>query len=572
MDYSYIDAVEAGEVINVWMRDNSGMMIEEQYPLSDYLYAYVKDNTGKPDMLDIYGNPMKKVCFADKWDFRKWKEGVDGLCESDIAPVYKMLPDRFKDAPRDAPVNVMFYDIEVDFDLDDGDGYPTPKNPFGEINSFQAFDTYLNRYVFILNEKFENKVVLKDDTHPIDIYYVRNERELIKTISMVIDHVDIMTAWFGAGFDLPYIMERAIYHFGEKEAKTMFCRDGFSAKRREFVNDFGEEVWEWTLVGRHHLDMMVLYKKFIPGEKQSFSLDSVCEADLGETKDAYDGDLGSLYRENPQAFFNYALQDARLLKKLDDKHQIIKLAITMARMNCVKFGDVTGSVKPIESGILIFAHERGVVLPDKKDNEKEKFPGAIVYDTIAGRHEWVFTIDLNSLYPSVMRMLGLSPETLIMQLLGEYEDYIKVMTKQKVPVTVYLEREQEEIEIMADELESVIRENGYCIAGSGAIFDGRMGLLAEYVQDLVFSRKKYQKMMKEAASNGDEKLSETYDLYQKVMKLFANSVFGSCGEKSFRLYDLRLSKAITLTARVVSKWQAWKSNDAVNKLKEGHNL
>lgn len=566
MNYHYIDAVESGNNIHLWLRDMDGKLIEQKIPTSKYLYAYVRDNTGSPDMQDIYGNPMKKVSFEDKWEFRKWCKTATNLCESDIAPVYKMFPDLFVDAPRNAPVNVLFYDIEVDFDLDDGLGYPTPKNPHGEINSFQAFDTFLNRYVFILNEKFKDTVILQDKDYPIDIYYVRNERELIKTISEVIDHVDIMTAWFGAGFDLPYIIERAIHHFGEKEALTMLCRGGFPAKRREFYNDFGEDVWEWTLVGRHHLDMMVLYKKFIPGEKESFGLGSVCEVDLGETKDEYDGDLGSLYRENPQAFFNYALQDARLLKMLDDKHQIIKLAIMMARMSCVKFGDVTGSVKPIESGIAIFAHKRGIVLPDKKDNEKEKFPGAIVYDTIPGRHGWVFTIDLNSLYPSVMRMLGLSPETLVMQLLGEYEDYIKVMTKQHVPVRVYLEREKEEITVMADELEQIIRESGYCIAASGAIFDGRMGLLAEYVEDLVFSRKKYQKLMKEAASDNNFLLSETYDLYQKVMKLCANSSYGVTGEKSFRLYDLRLSKAITLTARVVSKWQAWKSNHELNKL------
>lgn len=568
MNYSYIDAVEFKDSIVVWGRDKEGELITEKLPLEDYLYAYIKDNTGTATMKDMWGVPVRKVSFEDKWAFRDWCKTRNNLCESDVPPVYKMLLDTFSTAPADAPYNTLLYDIEVDFDLEDGNGYPTPRNPYGEINLFQAFDSARNVYVIFMFDHLQDVVSLSDKTYPVEIHYVTGERDLLESVADYIQHIDIMCGWYTNGFDLPYIMERAIMLFGEKTAKSMFCRDGFMAKRRDFSNDYGEDVWEWTLVGRQHMDMMELYKKFIPGEKTSFSLNAVCEEDLGETKDEYEGDLGSLYRENPQKFCEYGLKDAYLLKQLDDKHQIIRLAVALARMNCVKFGDVTGSVKPIETGIMKYCHEVGIVLPDKSHNEKEKFPGAIVYDTIAGRHWWMMTVDLAGLYPSTMKMLGLSPETMLMQCEGEYEDYVAIMAKSDKIVRVDLVQEGDVIEIPARELEAIIREEGYCISANGTVFSGEMGYLSKYVAYVVDLRAEYKAKMKEALAKNDKKAYELYDLYQKVVKILANSVYGATGEASFRLYDIRLSKSITMTARIISKYQAYKANNYMNQLVE----
>lgn len=569
MNYSYVDAVEFKDSIVVWGRDKSGNLITDKLPLEDYLYAYIKDNTGNATMKDMWGVPVRKVSFDDKWAFRDWCKTRTNLCESDVPPVYKMLLDTFSAAPADAPYNTLLYDIEVDFDLEEGRGYPTPKNPYGEINLFQAFDTKHNKYVMFMNEALQNVVSLQDKDYPVEIHYSRCEAELLEDVAHFIQHVDIMCGWYTNGFDLPYIMERAIMLFGEKTAKSMFCRDGFMAKRRDFVNDYGEDVWEWTLVGRQHMDMMELYKKFIPGEKTSFSLDAVCEADLGETKESYDGDLGSLYRENPQKFCEYGLQDARLLKKLDDKHQIVRLAVALARMNCVKFGDVTGSVKPIEMGIMKYCHEVGIVLPDKSHNEKEKFPGAIVYDTIAGRHGWVFTVDLSFLYPATMILLGLSPETMVYHCTGGENDYVKVMTGSSDVISVDVIEcgsVVDVVDIPACDFYKIIVESGYVIAGNGVVFNGEDGILASFVKSGIELRNHYKRECKNARERGEIALSEIYDLYQKVVKIVNNSVYGATGEASFRLYDLRLSHACTSSARLISKFQAWKANDLLNKL------
>ena len=43
-----------------------------------------------------------------------------------------------------------------------------------------------------------------------------------------------------------------------------------------------------------------------------------------------------------------------------------------------------------------------------------------------GRHEWVFDLDITSMYPSVIRSLNISPETKIGTLVGwDVEEYLK---------------------------------------------------------------------------------------------------------------------------------------------------
>ena len=573
MDYSYIDVTDNKEHVVVWCRDMSGKLIKKEYPIEDFLYCFTISNTGETGYKDIYGAPLRKVSFKDKWEMRDYRNSHDDLCESDVQPSYKALLDMFADAPSNAPYNVLYYDIENDFDLSDGRGYPLPSNPFAPINSFQFYDSNTKTYglVYVCDKPFKEPV--DPDGGEIELIKCRDERDLILTIANLLDvlDVDIMTGWNVDGYDLPMIMARASILFGESQAKTMFCRNGFPARKREYVDDFGGDAVKWTLVGRQHLDMMELYKKFIPSEKKSFSLSNVCTEDLGVDKVNYDGDLGELYRENPEKFFEYAFWDAKLLRMLDEKHEIIRLAVTLARMNCVKPSDVTGAVKPIESGIMKYAHKDGVMLPDKKDNSKEKFEGAIVYDTVAGRHGWVSTIDLNQLYPATLMMLGLSPDTMIMELDDGYDDYVRVMSKSDDIIGVrILDRgvEAEYVEIKASELESIIRENGYTVSAAGIVFSGEFGFLARYVKYVTDQRSVYKNKMKEAMNANNKYEYELNNLYQKVIKILANSIYGCSGEVSFRLFDLRLSRSITLTARIISKWQAWKGNDVINQLKE----
>lgn len=552
----YIDAVDKGDTIHCWTRDRSNKLTRSEYPVSDYCYCFHPMNgKGTPEYWDIYGNPLKKVSFDNARDFRDYAKKNQNLFESDVPVVTKFLLENYSDGDFESPVNIAFYDIEVDFNLQEGTGYPTPKNPFGEITSFSLFDVHKQRYIMLINEKHQKTVTLKDDTYPVDTIWCRNEREMILEFVDVIEDIDVLAGWNVDTFDLPYIMERAFMHFSEDRVLEMFCRDGFKANRRDFVNAYLEEVWKWILVGRQHVDMLDLYKKFVPGMK-SFKLDNVVRAEIGEEKIDFEDDLGTLYRENPQKYFDYSLHDSRLLKKLNDKLQIVEQAVLIARTSCVKMSAVVGSVTPIETELMKFCRKKGnIILPDKKENVRRKFKGAIVYDTIQGRHGMGFTVDLGSLYPSVMVTLGLSPETLVMQCEGYLDDYVEVMQRSKEDITVEL-RDGDRFVIPADELHDIILQNGYTISANGTIFSGELGILAEFVEYGLKLRSQYRKQADIEMDAGNIDGFKLFTLRQKVTKTRNNSVYGVTGEPSFRLFDLRLSESITISGQLVSKHQA----------------
>ena len=48
-----------------------------------------------------------------------------------------------------------------------------------------------------------------------------------------------------------------------------------------------------------------------------------------------------------------------------------------------------------------------------RDNNEEKFIGAYVKPPIVGKYEWIYDLDLTSLYPSIIMTLNISPETKI---------------------------------------------------------------------------------------------------------------------------------------------------------------
>lgn len=573
-EYLYIDSVKQGGQIHVWVRDPAGLSIDT-YDARDFYYCFIPDNSGSPSKYkDLWGTPMKKCSFDSNRDLRDFAQSESYVCESDVPSKYKVLIDEYSDASETGHFNYCLYDIEVDFDLSHGKGYPKPGNSYGEINLIQCWDNHHNRYTIFCLDHLKNVIDLRDEKFGIHIVWCWSERDMLQKFADYLDPIDVLSGWFSAGFDLPYIIERSIKLFGEKHAMTMYCRDGFKLSSREYVDEYGEERVEWQLVGRKHVDLMEVYKKFIPGERPSFSLDAICEEDLGMRKVQYedDGDLGELYRQNPQKFCEYGVHDVRLLYELNEKHKLMDMMRTVAIGGSVLFNDVTGSVKPIEMGFMKFCREKGnIVLPDKKQHDKEKFPGAIVYDTIPGRHEWVFGIDLTSLYPLTMIMLGLSPETMIFQCEGNEDDYVRVITRDDSdgPITVYDTNDGEIEVILPSELETAIRENNWTISANGTIFDGTMGLLSEYLVDGFKKRKENQRLKKEYDRAGDDKMAAIYDLKQKVLKVARlNAIYGATGNEHFRLFDIRMARSVTLTARMISRAQAFKSNDLIEEVEK----
>ena len=103
-----------------------------------------------------------------------------------------------------------------------------------------------------------------------------------------------------------------------------------------------------------------------------------------------------------------------LVDRLEDKMKLIDLAITLAYDAKANYADVFYQVRMWDAIIYNYLKERNVVIPPKKSEQKDsKYAGAYVKEPIIGRHEWIVSFDLNSLYPHLIMQYNISPETLL---------------------------------------------------------------------------------------------------------------------------------------------------------------
>ena len=255
----------------------------------------------------------------------------------------------------------------------------------------------------------------------------RDESELLDLFLKFIDDADILSGWNSEGFDIPYIINRTIQVLG-KDATSRYCLWDKFPRKRKYIK-FGNEQETYDLIGRVHLDYLELYRKYTYHEMHSYRLDAIGEYEIGEKKIPYDGTLDQLYNNDFEKFIAYSRQDVALLGKLDDKLKFIDLANELAHANTVLLPTTMGAVAVTEQAIINEAHKRGMVIPDRKrqngNGENTPAVGAYVAFPKKGLHEWIGSLDINSLYPSVIRSLNMGPETIIGQLrLDSTKSYI----------------------------------------------------------------------------------------------------------------------------------------------------
>lgn len=395
----------------------------------------------------IFGDSAKKFSTTNGQKFRKElgriqspvaNKATPKIFESDINPVFRALATHYMgvEAPE---LNLGFFDIEVDFDPNRG--FAPTTDPFNKITAISLYLSHVKRLVTL---------VLCPDTVDLnegekicgefqDTFLFDRESDLLRTFLDLCEDVDVLSGWNSTGFDIPYIVNR-ITRVLSKDATRQLCLWNQLPRERKYLK-FKREHQTYDLVGRVHLDYLELYQKHNPQQLHSYRLDYVAEVEVKENKTVYEGTLDDLYKKDFKRFIEYNRQDTMLLVKIDDKKKFIELANQVAHSNCVQLKTTMGSVALVEQAIINEMHSLGFVVPNRKpreadldeddftpgpdffddDDEEEEddgrtpVVGAYVADPKKGLHDEIGCVDINSLYPSTIRALNISPETLIGQ-------------------------------------------------------------------------------------------------------------------------------------------------------------
>lgn len=414
----YVDALLKrggdSEVIRVVERVNGKRVYREFQP--DY-HFFINDPTGT--YKSIYGHSVKKVTpksYAEKQKIVKNISHNVKKWETDIDPIFRCLEHNYQHA--EVPVlNVAFFDIETSFDKELGWSEAGDAN--NSITSISVHLQWLEEIICLAvppeTLSWEEAQDIADEVGNVVLF--KTEGEMLQAFMAVIEDADIISGWNSEAYDIPYLVNRIKRVLGKQEARKL-CLWDQQPKVREFERG-GKVQPTYDLVGRVHVDYMQIYKKYNYEERHSYALNAIAESELGDHKIQYEGTLDELYNDDFKKFLEYNIQDTRLLDRLDKKLQFIDLASSIAHGNCVLIQTTMGVVAVTDQAVVVEAHSRGMVCPNKKhdlDDTASRAAGGWVATPKKGFHRWVGSTDMKSLYPSAIRTWNMSPETIVGQI------------------------------------------------------------------------------------------------------------------------------------------------------------
>ena len=573
---SYVDALfdREHDRIHVVERRN-GLREYREYPAT-YVFYY-DDPRGK--FRSIYGNSVSRFSTRNNKEFRKELriQSGKGIYESDINPVFRCFEDNYKgqDAPR---LQTCFFDIEVDFDPERG--FSKPDDPFNPITAISLYLDWLDQLVtLVIPPKSMSAETAKEIASQFEnTMLFDREEDMLNTFLDLIDDADVLSGWNSEGFDIPYTVQRITRVLSKDDTRRMCLWNQFP-KQRTFER-FGAENLTFDLIGRVHMDYMQLYRKYTYEERHSYSLDAIGDHELGERKTQFEGTLDQLYNQNFKTFIDYNRQDTMLLARLDKKLRFLDLANELAHANTVLLQTTMGAVAVTEQAIINEAHERGLVVPNRKErltDEDTQAAGAYVAYPKKGIHEWVGAIDINSLYPSAIRALNMAPETIVGQLRPTMTDrYIKdkinsgssfaaaweglfgsleytaVMEQQRgTEITIDWQDGEETVHSAPEVWKMIFDSNQpWILSANGTIFTfENEGVIPGLLDRWYRERKELQAKLKESTDKAEQ---EFWDKRQLVKKINLNSLYGAILNPGCRFFDKRIGQSTTLTGRAIA--------------------
>jgi DNA polymerase elongation subunit (family B) len=569
--YQNIFVSKKDNIIHLW-DDKKGYVTVPYRP-----YAYRKREGGM--YRSIYGDELEKVY--------KFSPKDPSLFESDVPAETRILIDAYEDSDEPSEGHrVVYLDIEVSTE----GGFPNVEEADKEITAIAIYDSCTSKYTaFILDKEQKLQDFVKEN---VEVRSFTDEDSLLMHFLTKWEEIQptISTGWNSDNFDMPYLFRRMKNIIGPNNAKRL------SPIQVAYINDWNKKV---IVAGVTHLDYMTLYKKLNIKQEASYALGAIGKKIVGMEKIAYKGSLDDLYKADINKYIEYNLNDVQIIVALEKKLQFIELARAICHKGHVPYEWYEMSSRFIEGAILMYLRRKGQVAKNKsldgrdeyetqmEDNE-QGFEGAYVKAPTPGRYDWVFDLDLTSMYPNIIISLNLSPETKVAVINKiEYDDsYVEDRTKEiredyenlsdgaqkKTPFAQYLEQRlyafnarlfaQDKIGkyhvgstvYTNDEFKQLVTQSNLSVASNGVMCKkDKTGVIPEILVKWFDERKDLRKLAKKHADLKEWEKYEFYDGRQKVQKVLLNSIYGVLGLPIFRFYDKDNASAVTITGQDIIK-------------------
>lgn len=533
---------------------NDGESFTKKVKYSPSMYVKSLDDSSK--YRTIFDDPLKSKSFYSIKEAKEWVKkqkyeknptfGCDKYHYQYLADVYKgqtVLADF-------GLIKITSMDIETTVHVTGK--MPTPFNPLEEILLMTFIDATTKKKTV-----FGRKPYSTDD--PLVTYHhISDEKEMLMEIIHFIrkSNIDIITGWNNYGFDIPYSCARIALLLGEKILSQLspfgkvWARDG--------VDEWDNQTRTYTIVGISQLDYLLLYKKFNGEKQESYKLGHIGFIELGKPKLDLGVSFYEAYTNHWDKYVLYNIIDTEIVDELESKKKFIRLAVMMAHMARCSFEDTLGTVSMWECIIYNYLFDKNIIAPMSNDKSHSNIVGAVVKEPIPGFYKWVMGVDATSLYPSIMMLLNMSPETII------DDEYVNMT----IPDFVNM------------------KDHGSdkTVACNGHVFDnssrGFMPVLVEKYFNLRVEYKNKKKIAEQKASDIKAILDDSNrveyerykmeadinDLFQLAIKICINSLYGACANRYFIFYDTRIAEGITMTGQAINQYAQNKINEYLNQV------
>jgi Kyanoviridae DNA polymerase len=525
--------------------DEEGLVVADY---AEFQYAYKADPHG--EFTSIYGEKLKKV-----W---RPRYGEPGLYESDLPRATRVLTDLYleSDLPSTGHRLVCF-DIEVSSE----GGFAKPETAENEMTAVAIYNYVEDTYTVFLLDK-EGSIARSKEGNE-EVIPFRTEREMLEAFMEEYQRIKptILTGWNCDGYDIPYLYNRL---------KRVFDWDMANSLSPVKLVQFNMNRLRYEIAGVSVLDYLALYKKFTYSQQPSYRLDAIGKVEIGMGKVAYEGTLDNLFKTDKKKFIDYNLTDVRIVVGIDRKMKLIELARFICHIGHVPYEDYSYSSKFIEGTIVTYLHRKGIIVSNKPIMESQfgeaprspfakaeaevGFAGAYVKAPFPGLYDWVYSLDLQSLYPSIIMSLNISPDSKRGRVFNW--DVDRHLRKELLSYEVQLENQATE-HMDRDQFLAWLTDHRYSISSNGILYSNdKTGIIPEILDKWFAERVQYKDLMKKYVKEGNAEQADFYDRRQHVQKILLNSIYGVLGLPIFRFYDLDNALAVTATGQDVIKTTA----------------
>lgn len=516
--------------IHLWEIENGK---HQYHKIKHDVEYYVEDKTGQSTTTDIYGTPViKKV--AESYKSLNELRRATKLYESDVSEEIKFLQKRYgtvTERTDPSQYNVVVLDIEVAggltfsfdhvikiVDKNSKEEQTTSIRNFVTLNSddYLVYDEKKRKWVEyelscyapvsefpkpefakypinLITLNFVNKgkiVTFGSDPYTGNSPLVKNyihdsdEKQLMEKFIQFWkkSKIDIAIA-YNAPFDFGYILKRC-------ENLGLDPNLLSPVNRVEYKNPNKIKIHGITI-----LDYIELYKKFSFTPQPSYKLENVAMAEIGEGKTKYEGNIFTIWQTDWNLFVEYNIQDTILVEKMDKKRKFIPLAIKMATESLVPIDKCMKTTAIVEGFVLKVLHQKNQVMSDRirtsdsdEDIDEDELEGAYV-EAHPGFYKHLLSFDVESLYPHMIMMYNISPETKLSEAdikNMDEKDYIKT----PVPGVYYR--------------------------------NDVKGILPTITEKIFKERKEYKKLMNDAFDAENEEEHDYFDSMQHNRKILIN--------------------------------------------------